>query len=877
MPSKKTISPPAFADWLLTWYCGNAFMEDIRGDLDELFQLDVQNRGMFRARISYWRHAFSLVSSYTVARRKQHAAFHAYSYTSFNPDMFKNYFLVMIRSLMKSKLYIAINIFGLAIATSCCVIAYLNYHFNADFDDYHPNASQIYRVSSLHEFQGQQQLHGIAPMALGSIAHETMPGLSGATRYNYSSVSLKLGDDLFNENIRYVDPDFFKIFNVTFIEGTPPKTGDGNKLYISDQVALKLFGSVQAVGKSVSQVIGNTLKPYEIGGVYKKPPMNSSFIDGGYALYSNYFDESPDLDEHSWSQPTTLFVKVEDPTKVPGFAKNMQRYVENYNHARGDVAVKSFILDPFEGMSVRDTRGDTRNRWTHPAISDASVYGCNIMSVVVLMIACFNLTNTTLATSSRRVREIGVRKVMGSHRRQLIFQFLGETAIVCTIALLAGLWMTSQFLLPGFNSLWPYMKLQTDYFGPNNLLLSMVGVLILMVLIAGAYPAFYISRFEPVKILKGTFRFQGMTNFSLVLLSLQFVISLIGIISSLAFVQNAKYQRSINLGFNEHVVYTQANNGQEAESLGTALREQTDITAIGYSRHTIGWSIPHTLVKSDATTIEADVFDSGDNYLRTAGVTFVAGRDFEKDSGTDKKESVIISEGFAQAMGWSDPIGKKVVMQDTIPYYVIGVVKDVYSRGLWRKVEPTMFRYIDKQQCAFITASAPPEKLSEVNVFMEKKWKELFPNRVYDGQFANAAVVEAITVNENILTMFVFIGAVAMLLSGTGLFTLVSLSIVKRFKEIGIRKVMGASASTIVRLVNTRFIVVLLISSALGCWMASLAVEPLMRGIWAFYQPPLLATFLSGAAFLLIISFITISSKIYEVVRMNPVNSLRTE
>ncbi|HWA33414.1 MAG TPA: permease prefix domain 2-containing transporter [Cyclobacteriaceae bacterium] len=561
MQNKKPIQPPSLADKLLTWYCGNAFMEDLRGDLHEMFLQDARQRTAFRAKLRYWRQVVSLVSSYAVEKRKQQQAFHAYSYTTFNIAMIKNYLLVTVRSLTKSKLYIAINIFGLAIATSCCIIAYFNFHFNSDFDSNYKNASEIYRVSSLREFQGKQELHGVVPMALGNIARQQETG----TRYNFSNASIRIEDNVFNEAIRYVDPEFFQLFSFEFVHGRAPMKNDKHMMAISDKLAEKLFGTTDAVGRSLSQVLdGDVLKAYEVGGVFREQPRNSSFVDGGYALYDNYFDEVPSIGENDWKNSTTLFLNIKNTIAVNAAQSELQKYVATHNKIRDDATIKEFVVEPLEGMAVRDMENDTQNFWTRGAISKASVNGCVIMAVLVMLIACFNLTNTTLAISSRRVKEIGVRKVMGSFRGQLIFQFLGETAVICIVAVLVGMWLTSAFLLPGFNSLWLYMKLEADYFGNNGILKRMLMILVGTIVIAGAYPAFYISKFEPVKILKGTFRFEGMTSLSMVLLMVQFVVSLVGIVCSIAFIQNARYQRSINLGFDEHVIYAKPRTGKEA-------------------------------------------------------------------------------------------------------------------------------------------------------------------------------------------------------------------------------------------------------------------------------------------------------------------------
>jgi putative ABC transport system permease protein len=872
--NKKPIQPPSLADKLLTWHCGNAFMEDLRGDLHEMFEKDVSGRFPFWAKLKYWRQVVSLMNSYAVEKRKQQQAYHAYSYTTFNTAMIKNYFLVTVRSLMKSKLYIAINIFGLAIATSCCIIAYFNYHFNSDFDTNYKNAGEIYRVSSLREFQGKEQLYGIVPMALGNIARQHEFG----TRYNFSNVSLRIEDNVFNEDIRYVDPEFFQLFKFDFIQGRAPLKNEKHMMAISDKLAEKLFGTTEAVGKSVSQVLdGDVLKAYEIGGVFREQPMNSSFVDGGYALYENYHEEVPSISENDWKNSTTLFLKINDPTAVRSVWNEMQEHVSTHNKIRDDATIKEFVVEPFQGLAVRDMENDTQNFWTHAAISKSSVNGCAIMAMLVMLIACFNLTNTTLAISSRRVKEIGVRKVMGSFRGQLIFQFLGETAVICVVAVLAGMWLTSVFLLPAFNSLWPYMKLQADYFGNNGILTWMGMILVGTILIAGAYPAFYISKFEPVKILKGTFRFEGMTSLSMVLLMVQFVVSLVGIVCSVAFVQNARYQRSINLGFDEHVIYAKTRTGKEAELFKIELSKNPDITSIATSRHTIGWSVGKTTAESDSKKIQTDLMEVGNQYLKTAGATFIEGRDFINDSETDKSGSAVVSKTFVTAMGWKTGVGNKITLHDSTSVYVVGVVEDIYSRGLWRKLEPMMFRYVDKELCTYVSVRAQAGELPAINEIMDATWKELFPNRVYDGRYLDENVVEAVEVNDNIVKMFGFVGMVAILLSGTGLFTLVSLNVVKRFKEIGIRKVMGASDTRIAALVNARFVIILLISSVLGSWLSMMMIEPLMQGIWAFYQKPGVGTLLLSVGLIFVISAITISTKIVEVARMDPAKSLRSE
>jgi hypothetical protein len=259
------------------------------------------------------------------------------------------------------------------------------------------------------------------------------------------------------------------------------------------------------------------------------------------------------------------------------------------------------------------------------------------------------------------------------------------------------------------------------------------------------------------------------------------------------------------------------------------------------------------------------------------GLDVIDGRDFIKDSETDKKEAVIVTDRLAREFGWDKPIGKEIIWMDTVKLYVVGVVKDVYTQGLWRKLEPMMIRYTDPERYTHVIVSAPADRLLAVNEQMEATWRETFPNRLYNGRYLNEVMVEATEVNNNIVKMFIFLGLVAMFLSATGLFTLVSLNIIKRMKEIGVRKVLGASVSNITRIINTEFVIMLLISAVLGSAMSFFAVEALMDSIWDYYQTPGSLTFVFSVVFIFVISAVVIGYKVFNAATTNPVNTLRAE
>src|SRR6478735_2414981 len=394
--------------------------------------------------------------------------------------MIKNFLLITLRSMMKNKLYLFINIIGMATSIACCIVGFFNYDFNAGFDHMHKNASSIYRVGSVREFQNELTEFGHAPIALGNAIKKNIPEVDEVVRYSPGGGNFRIKDDLFSSDLTYVDPPFFRLFTFDFIEGN----GDlknRNEICISDELAIKYFGKEQALGKPLTQMLdsGKT-KEYIVAGVFKKQPSNSSFNAQAYSHYDNTFElQKGDFKEDSWKYRNNLFVQIKDPTRVASVQEQLKQYTANNNKIREDFIIKYFLVEPFVGMAVRDSYAEKNGTWTQDGSPLAAVIGVGLMGLFVLLIAIFNLTNTAIAISSRRLKEIGIRKVMGSMRRDLIFQFIGETTLICFLSLVLGIAIAELLLLPAFNKLWPDFNMVTNYFGRPNFLIFIVVTLIL--------------------------------------------------------------------------------------------------------------------------------------------------------------------------------------------------------------------------------------------------------------------------------------------------------------------------------------------------------------------------------------------------------------
>jgi putative ABC transport system permease protein len=795
--------------------------------------------------------------------------------------MIKNYLLITYRSMLKNKLFIFINVFGMGIAIALSIVGYFSYEYDSNFDKIHRNHASIYRVSSVREFDNKITRFGFTSFPLGDIVRKTFTDVDQATRYYYSNSNFKRDNDLFPANLSYVDPEFFNLFSFDFISGDAKELNDKTAVFISEQMAIRLFGnSDQAKGKTISQVYGQEIKELKVAGVFKDPAMNSSFYrrDGSaYLNFENYKDEHKTIREDDWKiLESTLFVQINDPTRVSNVLKQLQPFIENNNKVREDFQIKELVLDPFTTMAHRDRSNDTRSRtWGAPPIS--AVIGSAVSGIMILLIACFNLTNTSIAISSRRLKEIGLRKVMGSSRAHLIFQYLGETMFICFMALVVGLFLADLLVL-GWNKLWQYFQLTPHYLDNPTFLLFLFGVLVFTGIAAGSYPAFYISKFEPVRILKGKIEFGGTNYFTRFLLGSQFTISLISIVSAIGFIQNAQFQRNYDLGFDiRGSIIANVNDQSQFDTYRNALQSNPAILSIAGAKSGIFSNRANDPVKWESSEVEVDIIEVGDNYLPAMQLKLAEGRDFIKDSETDKRESIIITQKMADLFGWDKPLGKQLLWRDTTKLFVVGVVKDVYTRGLWRELEPMMIRYVLPNQYTQLVVSSRAGDVAAVNTFMEKEWNKIFPNRLYPGRMLVDDLRQVDEVNLNIVYMFVFFGVISMLLSATGLFTLVSLNVIKRMKEIGVRKVLGASVFNIARIVNTEFVVILILASAFGSWGGYLQAKLIMGSIWRYYQGANAITFVVSIALLFLISFIAIGYKVFKTATMNPVDSLKEE
>jgi len=574
----------------------------------------------------------------------------------------------------------------------------------------------------------------------------------------------------------------------------------------------------------------------------------------------------------------SLFLEIDNPSLVASVTQQLQNYIEPQNKAREDFKVTSYYLENFKGMTKRNRAAKVDNDWLRGGVPSEAVTIPAIMSGLLLLLACFNFTNTSIAISSRRLKEIGIRKVMGGMRSQLVFQFLSENLILCIFGMLAGM-LIAEWMVPAYDSLWSWLSLRLVYADNIGFIFFLFALLLLTALIAGGYPSFYITSFEPVSILKGKAKFGGTNWFTRILLGGQFVISLLSIIMGVAFYNNGEYQKDYDLGFaTKGIISVWVNNEGGFNTYRDALSTNKEIELIAGTRHHIANGWYNDPVRYESVEREVDIFDIGDNYFEAMDMELVAGRNFQRNSETDRKESVLVTEELVKQFGWTDnPIGKRLVWMDTVQLYVVGVIKNIYARALFNPIQPLMVRYTTPEKYQQLVVKVEPRKLSSVNEFMEKKWKEVFPNTIYNGRMIDEDLQETVEINNNIVTMFGFLGFFSVLMTGIGMYTLVSLNITKKMKEIGVRKVLGASILNIAGVINFEFAINLMIATVIGGIAGYLMADFLMDSIWEYYLKVSIGSLTVSILALIFVAIASVGYKTISTASLNPTKTLRDE
>ncbi|MCX6334960.1 MAG: ABC transporter permease [Bacteroidia bacterium] len=791
--------------------------------------------------------------------------------------MFRNYLLVTFRNLWKNKIFTLINIFGLGIALAVCIVAFFNHMFNYEFDRTHENFDEIYRVTCFRDMQGSEQEYGAVPATLGLQIKKDIPGVERSARLMRAGRPVKIGDNIFEARISFVDPEFLDIFTFLLIYGDKSSLCSQGNVLLSEKMSKTLFGNEFPVGKTISIVNDQNKEfTFTVGGVFTDLPENSSFRIEVLTHFDNFLLMWK-VNDADWKlHASVFFVQIPDRSLLSSIAAGLKNYLPVQNRARMDFRINRFSLVPLKDVGSNTRK--IRSSGLMPSLHPAALYAPPIMAIFILLIACFNFANTSIATFSRRLKEIGLRKTFGGQRSQLITQFMVETFIICFLALIVGLALAS-FLVPAYSNLWEYMSIELTFSKYAFFWIFLILLLFLTGFIAGVYPAIYVSSFSPVNVLKGASPFHGSGKLSSVLLTLQFSISIMALVMGITFAKNADYQRTLDLGYDRDKLLVVEVPAALYTSYRNEIIANPKVIAAGGTWEHVGWGAYRRPVKDAEKQLEVDVLDIGPEYAQTIGLRLVSGRFFDKERAKADRSnaSIIVNRKLVNDFGWTEAVGRTITLYDTTTLTVIGVVEDFYTSGVWEKIEPSIIRLSGGNEFGILAVRANSEDIPAVLDFLGKKWKELTTSQIFNGTTQEDTMQEEKDINGSILKVNVFLAIIASLLSLIGMYNLVSLDIIRRTKEVGIRKIQGAPVPLIMFFVSKRFLIILLIASAFGCAGGYYMSLKLMDSIWDYFVPIGAGILLSACSLMIIATVLTLSLKITRAALKNPVESLRYE
>ncbi|MFM9908974.1 MAG: ABC transporter permease [Chitinophagaceae bacterium] len=794
--------------------------------------------------------------------------------------MLKHYFLIVTRNLKRHKGSFIINLIGLSTGLACALLIYLWVNDEIGFDKFHAKDNQLYQVMEMSTENNTNLVHEHTQGLLADAMAKELPEIESAVSVmNLAKegfyFNLKTPEKILKAAGIFASKDFFELFSYKLVQGNANQVlQDRNSIVISEDMAMRFFGSTSnVIGKTLEyEVAGMVKKQGQVTGIFEKLPANST-MKFDFVLTHDLLINEVWKNGQSWNNegPQT-YLAIKEGTNIPQFNVKIKDFIKKYRkETQFSLFVRSYSSAYLYGTYENGKQAGGR-------IGYVKLFG--IVALFILLIACINFMNLSTARASRRLKEVGIKKAVGSSRRALIFQFLGEAVFMSLLSLILACLLVILFL-PAFNTLTgKQLSIQT---GPG-VLLVLLGASIVTGLLAGSYPAFYLSKFNPVAVLKGKvknsigelFARKGLVVF-------QFVVSLVLIIAVMVVHQQMEFVQSKNLGYDKENIIQFDKEGVAASNTETFLMELKKIPGIVHAS-----AISQSAVQSGSNSTTYGIEWAGKSkddltnfvvrnvdydMIETLGIQVVEGRSFSKQYGADSAK-LLFNETAIKTMGLKNPVGTKVRMWDT-DMEIAGVVKDFHISSLHERIEPMVFRY-DPQRTTMFMAKLEKVKEKETIKRVEEFYQKYNPGYSLNYTFLDNAYQAQYVSEKRVSSLSKYFAGLAILISCLGLFGLAAFNAEMRIKEMGIRKVLGASAGSIMYLLSKDFFKLAVLAMLIAFPLAWWAMSNWLNGF--VYKISIgTAVFLIAAGTIVLLTIVTVGFQAIKAALANPVKSLRTE
>jgi putative ABC transport system permease protein len=883
-------TPPKFFVLLLRWFCNVEFLEEVEGDLQEQFSAKVQSHGLWRARVDYVRDVVHALRVYPV---KRHAVSETQSHRISFKDALSHFLKLTFRNMVRSKTTTFINVIGLAFSLTSFLMIALYLVDEVTFDQHHPNSKNIFRIGHSYNRYGDGAEETDARAAgLWVVAmKESMPEIKSFTRFSRfgypGKVRLDNTNAVFTEQqFFWADSTFSNIFKVDMLKGGTPEQilRNPNQVIITEEIATKYFGKEDPIGKSLTYSRQGVDMPIAVAGVMKRFPTNShfhpDFIASNLTL-NPLWKETGEERIASWRDAFTYsYLEVEEGVTESAIAAGLQKVFDTHlNNLENKIWPSVIRMTDIHFTPGREIELE--------ATGDKNVlYIFGSVALLILLIASINYMNLATARSFRRSKEVGLRKTLGSGRSSLIVQFLGESFLITAISLIAALLLLA-LLLPVFNEITEKRFVFNKLF-EGDILLLLFAVLFVIGFLSGIYPAFYLSSFNPLKVLKGKSAVgKSAENFRRVLVVFQFAITLFLIAGTIVIDQQLKLIQKSKLSEYENQIVavrlTVLSSFQQADAISTELARHRDVTDIALATHIprrdhFGWiDSRFKTLSSGETEYVWQVLDGSPNFPSLFNLELVAGRTFINKFGADST-NVLINETAAADLHLNPSQAVGVQLEDTFTKKkrtIIGVVRDFHYTSVKRKISPLVIN------CNPASSENMYIKLSGTDYArtlteLEAMWKKIVPLAPFEYSFLNEQFASLYRGERQTNLIVRYFSVLAIIIGCLGLFGLASFIAEQKTKEIGIRKVLGASSVQILTLLTSRFVKLVMLSFIFGVPLAYYFIN-LWLETFVYHIEVNALFFVIPAVLIVALTLITVGIESLRASLANPVDSIRNE
>jgi putative ABC transport system permease protein len=803
--------------------------------------------------------------------------------------MLKNYLKVAFRYLRKHKGYTFINTLGLAVGVACCILIMLFVKSEWSFNRFHSKGDRIYRAWLQEHYQGEVFNNVSTPIPLGTVLQANLPEVQTTCRISDGNTFIKYNNNRLNGVFSLVDSTFFSVFDFKLKEGNANEPfPTAHSVIFTEDGAKRIFGNESAIGKNIELQISDSIVPFTVSGIAANPPLESSLQFSMLIPFSNAsLLWSEQTRTSGWSNVAVeTFFLLKENTSLDAVHRKIDATMQPLVAKTYKPGQYNVRLQPLDDIYFNATLPDQIESGSDPKYS----YILATIGILILLIACINFVTLSVGRSVTRALEVGVRKVLGADRKQLIWQFWGEAILITFLSVIVGV-LLSFILQKPFNQM-AGRELGLEL---NGFTIGFFVVLVVLIgLTAGMYPAFVLSNFKPIQVLKGKLRLDNMGIFRKALVVGQFVASIVMIIATITVGKQLDYLRTKDLGFKkEHVVVLPtglniAEGRQFARKMQAELEKNPAIvnsTASLYALHNYGWmNLGYNDDKNVFRTFKFNLID--DAFVPTMELEIIKGRNFQKNSTADSNY-ILVNEALVREYGWKDPIGQK--LPGKYSQTVIGVVKDFNIETLYSPVKPLVMAlrgkdaFENSSDVSYGVAPRPrisvrfkPGNVQEHVASLKATWKAVAGDREFDHVFLDESLAASYQQEQRLSKIVQYASFLSIFIACMGLFGLATLVVVRRTKEIGIRKVLGADVSKLVVLISKDFVMLVVVASLIAFPLAWWALNKWMEDFAYRIDVPWWV-FILATVITLVIALATVSIQAVKAAMMNPVKSLKTE